>query len=290
MNDIHPAKLLSDLPLTPERRAAAIKDAEDLLHLLRSGQATRIGKHWTRTDVTGQLDHDHMTKMLVVEAKLPIKPFSGADLRFDPVALMLDVFNRQHPDTPVLVEYQPSERMPTPDSTPHNDDDGRPEGTGHLPAAGAAFFPEQPGAPTFIYLNIDVPMSDLPTVLAEELAHVVAGPDEGHGPYFQAVLEALGAEFEARSRVQNYERYTGPLPISVPDYLAGHPDRRLEIKSCASPDEPHRFVSFLYSEHGWPLSALRQSAPTEDAAREACLAAQLRYVTPRATESGLGFC
>ena len=290
MPDTHPAKLLSDLPLTPERRASAIKDAEDLLHLLRSGQATRIGKYWTSTDATGQLDHDHSTKMLVVEAKIPIRPFSGAALRFDPVALMLDVFNRQHPDTPVLVEYQPSERMPTPDSTPHNDDDGRPEGTGHLPAAGAAFLPQQPGLPTFIYLNIDVPISHLPAVLAEELAHVIAGPDAGHGPHFQAVLEALGAEFEARSRVQNHERYAGPLPISVQDYLDGHPGRRLEIKSMADQDEPHLFVSFLYSEHGWPLSAGRRRAATEDAARAACHADLLHHVQPRPTESGLGFC
>lgn len=290
MPDTHPAQLLNPTHATPATVKHLISQTERVLHLLHSGQVTRLGYKSTTTDPSGKLDHDHGVTTITVETKLPTRPFAGAALRFDPVALMLDVFNRQYPGTPVLVEYQPGERMPTPDSTPHNDDDSRPEGTGHLPAAGAAFLPQQPGLPTVIYLNIDVPISHLPAVLAEELAHVIAGPDAGHGPHFQAVLEALGAEFEARSRVQNHERYAGPLPISVQDYLDGHPDRRLEIKSMADQDEPHLFVSFLYSEHGWPLSAGRRRAATEDAARAACHADLLHHVQPRPTESGLGFC
>lgn len=122
-----------------------------------------------------------------------------ARFRNDPATLMLAVFGDLHPDIDVVLEYRPAEQMPTPNSTALNDDDGRPDETGDLPAAGVTVFKVDGSEPPVIWLNVQLPVEFLPPVMAEELAHVVAGPHAQHGPAFQAIVDALQAEFERRA-------------------------------------------------------------------------------------------
>lgn len=286
---------LLDRPATPQdlQRAAAV--TQDLAEALRNGYATRLtwssshrapaGHPAHLTDQAGARTDGLHVVSVIAEIRDAHHAHQQATLRVDPVGLLLDIFNRRHPGTDVLVEFQPPERMPTPASTPLNDDDGRPEGTSDLPAFGCVRWPEDGRHAPTIWLNIDLPMSLIPAVLAEELAHVIAGPDAMHGPAFQAVFDALHAEYETRARLLNWERWTGPLPIRVEDYLAGHPDRRLDIR--AAPDGRH--VGFIYSEHGWALGARRLIGGTEAETRAAVLDDQLHHVAPRLSDDGLRY-
>ncbi len=294
-SDHHPADHLPDRPASPQdlQRAAAV--AQELTDALRNGYATRVtwrstsvapdGHPADLTDQSGVRTDDKHVIALIAEVSNDRWRHRQATLRVDPVGLLLDIFNRRHPGTDVLVEFQPPERMPTPASTPLNDDDGRPDGTGDTPAAGCVRWPEDGRHAPSIWLNTELPMSLIPAVLAEELAHVAAGPDAMHGPAFQAVFDALHHEYDTRARLLHWERWTDPLPISVEDYLAGHPNRRLDVRPRG--DGGH--VSFIYSEHGWPLSACRVTGSTEADTRAAALAATLHHVAPRLSEDGLRY-
>ena len=61
---------------------------------------------------------------------------------------------------------------------------------------GMTVFPDD-GSTPIVWLNIEVPMAYLPTVLAEELAHAVVGADAGHGTEFERVMEELIAQTQA---------------------------------------------------------------------------------------------
>lgn len=293
--DQHPADQLLDRPATPEelKRVAAI--TQDTLNALQNGYVTRASCRATSIAPQGHPDawpaSDGVRRdgLHVVQITAEIRDGNAlrgsAQLRVDPLGLLLDIFNRQHPNTAVVIEFREATAMPTPASTPLNDDDARPEDADHLPAAGCTLWREDdPSVPT-IWLNIDVPIGQLPYVLAEELAHVIAGPAAQHGPDFQAVLTALHEEYEQRAAVLNWERWHGPLPISVQDYLGGHPDRKLDIV----PSESGGFVSFIRSEHGWALSARRLHAATRQATLDLVHAEPLHHIAPRISEDGLRY-
>ncbi|MCD0160893.1 hypothetical protein IHN63_06160 [Deinococcus sp. 6YEL10] len=129
-----------------------------------------------------------------------------AYIKLNPLQILLDTFNAlSRSDQHVPITFKPHGEMPTPDSTPLNDDDSRPEGTGRVPAAGVTIF--GPGGTVEIWLNASVPTEDLPAVLGEELAHVLAGPGAQHGPDFQEQYERLSVAFQ-----ENLERHAQQLP------------------------------------------------------------------------------
>lgn len=53
------------------------------------------------------------------------------------------------------------------------------------------------GHPIIIELDVDCPVRGALDVLAHELAHVIAGLDEGHGPKWEAAKDALLAALES---------------------------------------------------------------------------------------------
>ena len=297
----HPSTNLSDGSVTPETLRRTINRTEELLNALRDGYVTRIGfvstalapeEHPDAFPATDGVRRDGLSVLQVTaEVKDGYGLHQRAALRVDPVGLLLDIFNRQHPNTEVLIEYRPPEQMPTPESTPLNDDDQRPAGTGDLPAAGCTIWPADGRHAPTIWLNTELPVSALAEVLAEELAHVVAGPAAQHGPEFEAALDRLVTEFEPRARILNWERYLEPLPVSVQAYLDGHPERRLEIRPTGvSLAGRGTFVSFIYSEHGWPLSSHRYHSTSEAAVRGLVHEQPIRHVSPRISEDGLRYC
>lgn len=132
-----------------------------------------------------------------------------AHLTLNPLQILIDTFNTISGGRHVPITFKPSDAMPTPDSTPLNDDDGRPDGTGSVPAAGVTIFAKD--GTVEIWLNAAVPMEDLPAVLGEELAHVLAGPSAQHGPLFQQEHEELSAKFQAN--LEWYARSSGTSAV-----------------------------------------------------------------------------
>ena len=84
-----------------------------------------------------------------------------------------------------------------------------------------------------------------------------------------------------------HTHYQGELPISVEEWVAGHPDRRLEILPIAQPSPSgDRLCAILYSEHGWPLSTHRRSGMTEGEVRRKLREHPIHYVQPRVSPDG----
>lgn len=136
-----------------------------------------------------------------------LQPARRVRFEHDPLQTLLDVAQDLFSDLRVTVRYVEPDRMPDPLATPYNEDDGLREALAALTpeeraevqvgAAGATLFPTAGGDPV-IWLSRDTPMEHLPGVLAEELAHAVAGAEAMHGPMFDLVHEAILAEYERR--------------------------------------------------------------------------------------------
>lgn len=81
--------------------------------------------------------------------------------------------------------------------------------------------------------------------------------------------------------------YTGPLPITVDGYLAGHPNRKLVVRPIKdAPPGHYQFGAYLISEHGWPLSLPRAGGQTELGARLALRPQTIHRVEPGLSADG----
>lgn len=59
---------------------------------------------------------------------------------------------------------------------------------------GAAFFPDD-GSQAQVYISAQLPLIGAVEVMAHELAHVVAGKDEDHGPKWQEAFNQINGEY-----------------------------------------------------------------------------------------------
>ncbi|GGB69436.1 hypothetical protein [Deinococcus soli (ex Cha et al. 2016)] len=91
--------------------------------------------------------------------------------------------------------------------------------------------------------------------------------------------------------------YTGPLPISIEDYLDGDHRRHLKVRR-ATPDADeqspvvasHTYYVFLISEEGWALATHRTGGTSAAGAIRAMQKrGPIKHVQPRLNADGTAF-
>ena len=120
---------------------------------------------------------------------------SGLKIRNNPIDLILKAFAELWPEKKVDIYFDPD--LPRPTAADLDERDFSiiaQEEIASVGAAGATKFED--GKKPTVYLNPDQPFMQLVQTLAEELAHVVAGPDAGHGPEFGKALDLLSIRYE----------------------------------------------------------------------------------------------
>lgn len=91
--------------------------------------------------------------------------------------------------------------------------------------------------------------------------------------------------------------YTGPLPISIDDYLNGDDRRAIKVRRVpAGTDEQspviasHTHVAFLISEEGWALATHRTGGTSAAGAIRAMQKrGPIKHVQPRLNADGTAF-
>lgn len=95
----------------------------------------------------------------------------------DPVRAVLRAWGKLWGDVPVVVEYDPSLRRRL-----------------FWGGWGVTIFPDDGSTPV-VRLSTELRVRHVPEILAHELAHVVAGPEAGHGRLWEAAFEDLRREY-----------------------------------------------------------------------------------------------
>lgn len=95
----------------------------------------------------------------------------------DPFALVYQAFKNLYPDKNCSIWWKPNLK----------------DDTGKIVFGITTFLPD---GEIIVTINPDINVSDAIEVLAHELAHVVAGVENEHGPEWKTAFNAIGVEYE----------------------------------------------------------------------------------------------
>lgn len=133
----------------------------------------QANEHLTKLNV--QLHQDNEWLAAKIDGTQPRDtPVMAAAFRFDPIANVVEVFNRLFPGKAATIEFV--------EGLKETED-----------AWGVTHFPEDGGPPS-ISLDVDLEYRHVVEILAHELAHVAEPADEDHGERWDAAFSLIHAE------------------------------------------------------------------------------------------------